>query len=198
MPARWRNRPEGSNWGEFGADDQRGRLNLLTPEKVLQGLHEVRDGQTFCLSLPLDYPGGNVLNPRRHPPRLFGTVREGQENYNYAFERDDPDLSDVTCDDAALLWLQYSTQWDALPHIGAMFDADGDGKPEPVYYNGWRAGEHVAGAARDHGPAAGPTRFEGVRAKALGIENMAETGVQGRAVLIDLHAHFGRGRRLVG
>ena len=28
---RWRRRPLGSNWGEFGPDDQRGRLNLITP-----------------------------------------------------------------------------------------------------------------------------------------------------------------------
>ncbi|MCY4589644.1 MAG: hypothetical protein OXE86_03560 [Alphaproteobacteria bacterium] len=34
MARRWVNRPEGSNWGEFGPDDQRGRLNLLTPESV--------------------------------------------------------------------------------------------------------------------------------------------------------------------
>ena len=35
---RWRRRPEGSNWGDFGDGDQRGRLNLLTPEKVREGL----------------------------------------------------------------------------------------------------------------------------------------------------------------
>ena len=58
---RWTNRPAGSTWGDFGADDERGRLNLLTPEKVLQGIAEVKVGKTFCLSLPLDYPG------RRHP-----------------------------------------------------------------------------------------------------------------------------------
>jgi len=29
---RWVNRPEGSTWGDFGEDDQRGRINLLTPE----------------------------------------------------------------------------------------------------------------------------------------------------------------------
>jgi len=29
---RWKNRPEGSTWGDFGPDDQLGRLNLLTPK----------------------------------------------------------------------------------------------------------------------------------------------------------------------
>jgi hypothetical protein len=54
MPtARWRRRPDGSTWGDFGPDDQIGRLNLITPEKVRQGAAEVRGGRTFCLSLPL-------------------------------------------------------------------------------------------------------------------------------------------------
>jgi len=30
MTKRWVNRPEGSNWGDFGEDDQLGRINLLT------------------------------------------------------------------------------------------------------------------------------------------------------------------------
>src|SRR5258708_6588388 len=41
-------------------------------------------------------------------------------------------------------------------------------------------------------------RFEGVNANALGIENMAESCVQGRGVMIDLHAHFGRAAKAVG
>ena len=69
MTKRWKHRPEGSNWGEFGPDDQIGRLNYLTPQKVLEGIAEVKEGKTFCLSMPLDLPGGNGLNPARHPPR---------------------------------------------------------------------------------------------------------------------------------
>ena len=38
---RWVNRPEGSTWGDFGPDDQRGRINLLTPAKLKQGIAEV-------------------------------------------------------------------------------------------------------------------------------------------------------------
>ena len=72
---RWTQRPPGSNWGDFGPDDQLGRLNLITADKVRQGAAEVREGLRFCLSLPLDYPGGNVLNPRRHPPVLRPTIR---------------------------------------------------------------------------------------------------------------------------
>ena len=197
MAKRWRRRPEGSNWGEFGADDQLGRLNLLTPEKRRQAAAEVREGLAFCLSLPLDYPGGNVLNPRRHPSRRFATLRRGAQNYNFALKALDPAFTDVLSDDCVLIHTQYSTQWDSLAYAGSLFDADGDGVPEVVYYNGWRGGEHVVGA--EPKPAAEPwARYEGVEAKALGIETMAATCVQGRGVLVDLHAHFGRARRLVG
>lgn len=198
---RWKRRPEGSNWGDFGADDQLGRLNLLTPEKVREGLAEVREGRVFCLSLPLDYPGGSVLNPRRRPPRLAATVREGQANYLYPFARENPDHTDVVCDDSVLLTLQYSTQFDSLAHMGQMFDADGDGVPEPVFYNGWRGGEHVVAPPSAEGEEKGEDgaapALEGVSARRLGIEGMAAKGVQGRAVLIDLERHCGRARTLV-
>ena len=58
---RWRNRPPGSNWGDFGPDDQRGRMNLLTPERRRAALAEAREGVAFCLSLPLDYPGPELV-----------------------------------------------------------------------------------------------------------------------------------------
>ena len=143
MTQRWKNRPDGSNWGEFGPDDQKGRLNLLTPERVVRAVREVETGERFCLSLPLDYPGGRLLNPRRFPPRLFATQRGGLANFNLPLHISDPRLTDVVCDDAALICLQYSTQWDSLCHVGGWFDADGDGKPEVVYYNGWRGDEHI-------------------------------------------------------
>src|ERR671929_1583715 len=149
--ARWKRRLEGSTWGDFGPDDQLGRLNLLTPEKVRQGVAEVREGKTFCLSLPLDYPGGNVLNPRRHPPVRLATIRGGEANYAYRLAREDPAWTDVVCDDKVLLHTQYSTQWDSLAHVGTEFDADGDGTPEAVFYNGWRAGEHILGPPAEAG-----------------------------------------------
>ena len=142
---RWTNRPAGSTWGDYGADDERGRLNLLTPEKVLQGIAEVKVGKTFCLSLPLDYPGGAILSPRRHPPVLKPTMRGDRPNMNYPLRCDDPTATDIVCDDQVLLTLQYSTQWDSLAHVGQMFDADGDGRAEDVFYNGYRAGRDIIG-----------------------------------------------------
>jgi hypothetical protein len=75
---RWKVAPPGSNWGEFGADDQLGRMNLVDRGKLLQGVAEVKEGLNFCLSLPLDYPGGQALNPRRLAPQRFSTLRDGK------------------------------------------------------------------------------------------------------------------------
>ncbi|MGH8693539.1 MAG: cyclase family protein [Burkholderiales bacterium] len=200
MTTRWKKRPEGSTWGDFGPDDQLGRLNLLTPKKVKQGVAEVKEGLSFCLSLPLDYPGGNVLNPRRHPPVLRPTLRNGKPNMNYVLGRDNPDLTDVINDDAVILHLQYSTQWDSLAHVGQLFDADGDGVPEPVYYNGYRPNEHIVGPSNpDDAGAIGVVPAKSTsHARALGVENMAAKCVQGRGVMIDLHAHIGRARAAIG
>src|SRR6185369_6605683 len=106
-------------------------------------------------------------------------------------------MTDVICDDQVLMALQYSTQWDSFAHVGSRFDADGDGSAELVFYNGFRAGEDVVAAAENKSSEPW-ARFEGTRAKALGVENMAEHGMQGRGVLIDLHHHFGRKRHAVG
>ena len=201
QPARWKQRPPGSTWGDFGPDDQCGRMNLLTPEKVMQGMREVREGRTFNLSLPLDFPGGNVLNPRRLPPVLRPTLRNGRANMNYQLRCDNAACTDVISDDLVVMHLQYSTQWDSLAHVGSLFDVQGNGEPQAVYYNGFRAGEDVVGP--DSAAGAGIFDFARVPrestsgAKKLGIENMSERCVQGRAVMIDLHAHLGRERVLV-
>ncbi len=200
MQGRWKKRPPLSNWGDFGDDDQLGSMNLVGIEQVKKGIAEVSVGKTFSLSLPLDYPGGNALHPRRHPPRRFATLRggknEGEQCFCFALSRDNAMYCDVVSDDVALIHTQYSTQWDGLAHIGAEFDADDDGNEEIVFYNGFSADRHVTPAKR----AAGPVRwdsYEDPRAEMLGIENLAGHGVQGRAVMVDLNRHFGQANHAV-
>ena len=189
---RWTRRPAGSTWGDFGANDERGRLNLVTPEKVLQGIAEVKLGKTFCLSLPLDYPGGAILSPRRHPPILKPTMRGNKPNINYPLRCEDPTATDIICDDQVILTLQYSTQWDSLAHVGQMFDTDGDGSPDDVFYNGYRAGRDIIGPVYYDAEGAMTPCDQPQGARHLGVQNMAEACMQGRGVLIDLEAHFGR------
>jgi kynurenine formamidase len=199
--ARWKRRPEGSNWGDFGPDDQLGRLNLLTPERVRRAAAEIVTGRTFCLSIPLDYPGGNAVNPRRVPPQLRPTLREGKPMFNFPAERADKRNSDIISDDAVTMCLQYSTQWDSFAHVGAWFDPDGDGVMQKVYYNGYRGDADVCGPLRYDALAAGGLEHDcGAHggARELGIENFALQGIQGRAVLADLRTAYGDVRTLVG
>ncbi len=181
-------RPEGSNWGDFGPDDQLGRLNLLTSGKVLEGVAEVREGLVFSLSLPLDLPGGNVLNPARFPPRLRPSERDGKQVFLHPFSHDH-NTTDVACDDQVTIFLQYSTQWDGLSHIGSRFDADGDGEAEMVFYNGTGTEHFTTPDQSGDGTS---------RAGRLGIEHMARKGVQGRGVMVDLRRHLGDERVVVG
>jgi kynurenine formamidase len=197
MNKRWKRRPEGSTWGDFGPDDQLGRVNLITPEKVRQGMAEVREGRSFCLSLPLEYPGGNLLNPRRFPPQLYATGRGDRANMLLKLSAYDVRHNDVMCDDLALLWLQYSTQWDSFAHAGQMFDADDNGVPVPCFYNGYRGGSDVPEAI-DRGGEPRPDRFAQPGAKALGIQNFAKHGMQGRGVLVNLFDDVGAQRDWVG
>jgi len=171
-------------------------MNYVTREKVLQGIAEVKEGRTFILSLPLDYPGGAVLNPRRNPPRLAATQRDGKQFFARPLDEFNPNMTDVICDDQVLMALQYSTQWDSFAHVGGRFDADGDGKAELVFYNGFRAGEDIVPASAKN--AEGWERFEGSEAKALGIQLLAEHGAQGRGVLVNLNFHFQRQRKAIG
>jgi kynurenine formamidase len=188
MARRWKVRPERSNWGDFGDDDQIGRLNLITPERRLKAMQEVVEGLAFCLSVPLDLPGGNLLVSNRLPPRRTIAKKDGRPFVNFPFCCDNPDWNDIASDDAVTLFTQYSTQWDALSHIGYEFDADADGVAEVVYYNGYRAGEDIRGPDAEGGPGASH----------LGIENMAETCVQGRGVMVDLFSRYGPDRKFVG
>ncbi len=179
---RWTCRPEGSNWGDFGPDDQIGRMNIITPAMRIAAAREIRDGKAFVLSLPLDYPGGESPQAARVGPKLVASRLDAHQVYNFGITE-----TDICCDDGVTLSLQYSTQWDSLAHWGRMFDVDGNGVKQPVYYNGYRAGIDVVDA--DHG---GPAALK------LGIENMAMSGVQGRGVLVDLVRAYGPGRTKVG
>lgn len=177
-------------------------MNLVTQAKVLEGIAEVRTGRTFCLSLPLDVPGGTTLNPRRQPPQRFAVLRDGKsagrQGFCWSYESEDADLTDVVNDDVVLMSLQYSTQWDSLAHVGSHFDADGDGIAEAVFYNGYRAGREIRPGVEDDKAPLDFARFPGPQADVLGIERLAEHGVQGRGVMVDLAHHIGRVRKAVG
>src|SRR4051794_30667938 len=56
---------EVSTWHRWGPEDQRGALNLLTPDRVAAAAREVRAGRTVSMGLPIE-PVASEDNP--HPP----------------------------------------------------------------------------------------------------------------------------------
>jgi kynurenine formamidase len=165
-------RPPGSNWGDYGDTDRRGRLNELTPKRVRRAAEEIRTGMRFCLSLPLDLPGGNVLHPSRHPPEhRFVERTNGIPAHDFPLSLQREGATGVVNDDMVVLYTQYSTQWDAFSHIGSHFDANGDGEPEICYYNGTYPGPDV--------------------------EEMAAACIVGRGVMVDLHRAYGTAKTYV-
>jgi kynurenine formamidase len=185
MTKRWKQRPEGSNWGDFGDDDQLGSLNHITAAELKGALRTATEGLNFCLSLPLDYPGGSLLAPHRLPPVLRPTTRLGRAYFNYAFAGEVEGCCDGGCDDQVTLSTQYSTQWDSFAHIGYHFDLQGSGEPVLCYYNGYAAGREILP----------PEARDPDKPMPLGIDAFAARPIQGRGVLVDIERHYGRDKR---
>jgi kynurenine formamidase len=111
-----------SNWGRWGADDQRGTLNLITPECVVAAAALVRRGRSISLALPYDESGpqSGAFN-RFNPIHLM--VRDGADALAGSAVRDfygGVDRHFRGTDDVVIMPLQCGTQWDALSHV--VFD----------------------------------------------------------------------------
>jgi len=122
-----------SNWGRWGADDERGTLNYITPETVRAGAGCVRTGKVFELSLPLGSTGPQVRGDgvRFNPIHRMTMLPEDIAG---------PDGL-IGTDDIVIMPLQCATQWDSLAHIGY------DGR----FYNDVDArGTHRRRTARPH------------------------------------------------
>lgn len=102
-----------SNWGRWGADDQRGTLNLITPEAVQRGVAAVREGRSFSLAIPFDQTGPQWDNVHM-PERTNAELRT--HTVNVAFTGDTRDFT--TSDDSFRMGSQAATHWDSLAHVG--------------------------------------------------------------------------------
>ena len=56
-----------SNWGRWGAEDQRGTLNLVTPQVTLQATRLVKEGVTVSCARTWSYEAAPDVDPRRVP-----------------------------------------------------------------------------------------------------------------------------------
>ena len=137
--------PAGSNWGLFGADDQLGTINFLTPERTAAAARLVRRGDVFSLNLPLHLPGPPLFNRGVYQHHITGSRRGARAGHDDHLDN---------------FYLQASSQWDSLAHVG---------HGEHGFYNGVQS-EQVTGQ-------------EGSR---NGVDNWARRGIAGRAVLLDV------------
>lgn len=151
-----------SNWGRWGAEDQRGTLNYITPEVVQKAASLVRSGKVVSLQLPINADGPQTGNLGRVNP-IHQMTATGTDHVNgtQIFEGDE--LGFGYADDSIFMFLQGGTQWDALGHVFR------NGK----MYNGFSASEVSAQGA-----------------KRGGVENMPT--VVSRGVLLDLPAVKGK------
>ena len=146
------------NWGKWGPDDEVGSLNYLTPAEILRGIAEVRQGKSFTLQVRMADPGGDPVWPGRQSAKRSNVMDRGHYlcgkgprfpgQYEYA-------------DDVMFMFLQGSTQYDALGHV--WYDDQ--------IWNGFNADTTIGGLSR------------------ASVLPIGERGVVGRGVLIDMARH---------
>lgn len=118
-----------SNWGRWGPDDERGTLNLITPERIVAAGGLVRQGKIISLGIPFDSNGPQPGTFRNNPVRLMSETGSDMGMGSFRFT-----------DDWVFMPLQAATHWDALAHV--YYDDH--------LYNGFPADTISAhGAARD-------------------------------------------------
>ena len=153
-----------SNWGKWGPDDEVGSLNYLTRDEVLRGVASVRTGEVFTLQVQIGSHRSDAdpVWPNRtsagahtgHGRGLLderGGAPETPSGHHYADDRID-------------MFLQGSTQYDALGHLWY------DGR----IWNGYDAATTVGSLEK------------------ASVLPIAERGVVGRGVLIDMARHRGK------
>lgn len=108
-----------SNWGRWGPDDEMGTLNLVTPEKILQGASLVRRGVAISMALPYDTNGPQTGKANRFNP-VHLMIRDGADVIAGTSLRDfygGIEKHFRGTDDLIIMPLQSGTQWDALGHV---------------------------------------------------------------------------------
>lgn len=109
-----------SNWGRWGPDDQRGTLNLITPEKTRQAAALVQVGETVTLQ-------HFVSEEKTIDSQSFGVTE-------HRMSRIDPDTGLPTF---ALDEIQFSLHDGMLSHVDALCHYRDEVDGEFVIFNGY-------------------------------------------------------------
>jgi kynurenine formamidase len=119
--------PIGAPWwpSRWGADDQRGAANLITPEKVVEASRCITEGKVYQLGR--EYVYGMPLPGKRHYSLTIPGLPTGAPLGKNGLVHNDELISGEIG--------QVGTQFDGLGHIGVHM---GD---EDVFYNGFKLSE---------------------------------------------------------
>jgi kynurenine formamidase len=117
----------GARWwpSRWGADDQAGASNWITPEKVLDAVKSIKDGKIYRIGRVYE-SGMPAFGGRAFALRIPGTPTGGPFGANKLVYHDEFLSTEVG---------QTGTQFDGLGHIGIQLGKDGD-LAEMRYYNG--------------------------------------------------------------
>ena len=96
-----------SNWGRWGDTDERGTVNLITPERIVAASGLIKRGAVFDLGIPFDASGPQPGRGRINPVRLMSQTGD-QQQFRGAFH---------FSDDYVFMPLQSASQWDGLAHV---------------------------------------------------------------------------------
>jgi len=151
-----------SSWGKWGPDDEVGSLNYLGPEQVLAAARLIRSGTVFTLQRLIGDPKGDPVWPGRTPAERTQVLDESDWDEGGKGPAFPGGLH--YADDKINAFLQGSTQYDGLGHVWI------DGQ----IWNGYDARTTVGGLDK------------------ASVEPIAQRGVVGRAVLLDMARFQGK------
>lgn len=113
---------------EWGADDERGAANRLTPQKVLEATQLIKEGRVYELGRV--YEAGMPLFPGRHYSLTIpGSPTGGPMGKNNVVYHDEMVSGQIG---------QVGTQFDGLGHVGTRING------EDTFYNGFKRSEFGA------------------------------------------------------
>jgi len=102
-----------TNWGRWGPDDERGALNILSPEIVAKAAASVRTGRTYSLGIPIQADGVPLMDYRGKPMRL--TLEDSTDEGSY---RDFGCKPGTGAHEDVLIFASHTTShMDALIHV---------------------------------------------------------------------------------
>lgn len=136
--------PELSNWNKWGENDEKGTINYITSEKIVEAARLIKKGKTVSLARPTSITQSKDIREGRYEMQKG---KYGSRDY------------------VGAVWHGFSvTHLDALCHVFA---------DTARMYNGYSV-EHLT--------------EEG--ATKLGLEKLAEEGITGRGILIDVAEYY--------